>query len=659
MTDEDGSSDGGQPKSGERIVVTNGIDLDKRYFYESIKTVAWDWEIRRLSLVGPPLVLLVVALMLVYLYLAVPTIPFGLPEANAILETTINFVAWSDLGALLVVFGGFALLLVVWPHLRAVWNDLLQRGGDLRQYLRSIGHLRHRSPWQNFNYWHAFTTHLSGRDPLVVLTETAEIPVSGVYADSPHYGNVFVDAVYVRVQGEDLSWRQRVCQRVQDATRRKSRLTVLGIPVILALLRSGEVPIGNAGVEGILLSDGLFVASLVSAGLLLAAAAPFFQFRIWFFVKSVRESGYSTLLDDSGVLEPSGSNDRVRLSNSMFGYGLFYVSEFFYHLFGDRQYDVEVDVTDLLDTEAEDGFPTTAYSYPSGAEAVAAARELVWSALPASSVEAAANGSADQDLTVELVGVDYYTFADDGGDEAFQSARAGERGGFRLPVKKFMSVPHGTERERVEEPPAPTPNLYRHDGWGDETTHHLLLGGGEHQQGLNKLFLAMKAQGYTGVDVLENAFAGQVDETVPDDGPYPFALFPTEYFVAFAGGNADFFRHEDDAFVVFRHRVEEDEWVHVLIGTGAAGTKLGFLYWLDQYESGFDDVPPDGFQFLTHPSVGGVDGLDDIGDLYMDTSWRGSDALTFTRREREVATGGVSPPDVDLAYYDLDVIYDA
>lgn len=658
MVDEDASSEDGQPASGERIVVTNGVDLDKRYFYESIKAVAWDWEIRRLSLIGPPLVLLVVLLMLFYFYLAVPTLPFGVPEANAIVETTTGFVSGSDFGALLVVFGGFALLLVVGPHLRAIQSDLLERGAALWRYLRSVGHLRHRSPWQNLNYWHAFTTHLSGRDPLVVLTETAETTVSGVYADSPHYGNVFVDAVYVRVRGEDLSWRQRVCQWVQDATRRKLRLAVLGTPVVLALFRSNEIALGNAGVEGILLSDGLFVASLVSAGALLTAAAPFLQFRTWFFVKTVRESGYSTLLDDSGILEPSGSDDRIRLSNSMFGYGLFYVSEFFYHLFGDQKYDVEVDVADLLDEERGDGFPTTAYGSPSSAEAIAAARELVWSALPASSVEAAADGIDDPDLSVEIVGVDYYTFGDED-DDAFRSARVGERGGFRLPVKKFMSVPHGTDRERVEKPPSPTPNLHRHDSWDEETTHHLLLGGGEHQQGLNKLFLALKAQGYTGVDVLENAFAGQVDETVPDDGPYPFVLFPTEYFVAFAGGNADFFRHEDDAFALFRHRVEEDEWVHVLMGTGAAGTKLGFLYWLDQYDRGFEDVPPDEFQFLTHPSVDGVDGLDDVGDLYMDTSWRGSDALTFTRHERDVTDGAVSPPEIDLAYYDLDVTYDA
>lgn len=659
MTDGDGPSDDEQSGPAERIVVTNGVDLDKRYFYETIKAVAWDWEIRRLSLVGPPLVLLVVLLMLVYLYLAVPTLPFGLPEVNTILVATTAFVSGSDLGALLFVFGGFALLLVVGPHLRAIWHDLLERGTALRQYLRSIGHLRHRSAWQNFNYWHAFTTHLSGRDPLVVLAEATETPVSGVYADSPHYGNVFVDAVYVRVRGEGLSWRQRACRWVQDAARRRLRTIVLGVPVVLAVLRSGVVPLGTSELAVVLRSDGLFLVSLASAAVLLTTAAPFLQFRAWYFVKTVRESGYSTLLDDSGILEPSGSDERIRLSNSMFGYGLFYVSEFFYHLFGDRQYDVEVDVADLFDAEAEDGFPTTAYGSPSDAEAVAAARELVWSALPAASVEAAANGIDDPDLSVEIVGVDYYTFGDEGDDDAFRSARVGERGGFRLPVKKFMSVPHGTERKRVEAPPSPTPNLFRHDSWGEETTHHLLLGGGEHQQGLNKLFLAMKARGYAGVDVLENAFAGQVDETVPDDGPYPFALFPTEYFVAFAGGNADFFRHEDDAFVLFRHQVEVDEWVHVLIGTGAAGTKLGFLYWLDQYESGFEALPTDEFQFITHPSVDGVDGLDDIGDLYMDTSWRGSDALTFTRRERDVTDGVVSPPEIDLAYYDLDVTYDA
>lgn len=653
MTDEDGSTDEG-PDSTGRIVVTNGIDLDKRYFYETIKAIAWSREIRLLSLFGPLLVLVIMLLMGVYFYLAIPTLPFGISASNRFLETVVQFVGSSDLGAILTVFGGYALLLVVWPHLREVGADLLNRWRELVQYFRSLGQLRHRSVWQNFNYWHTFTTHLSGRDPLIVLSESNDTPVSGVYGDSPHYGNIFVDAIYVRVRGDCISCGLRVCRWIQDAAKRKLRIALFVLPVVLMILRAVEMPMG---ILDFLRSDRVFAMSLAGTLLLLVAATPFRQFRVWYFVKSVRKSGYGKLLDDPDIIEPTGPDNRIRLSNSMFGYGLFYVSEFFYHLFGDRQYGVEIDVDKLLEGETSDTFPTAAYEAPSAAEAVAAAREIVWSALPAASVKAAAKGNTDPGLSVEIVGVDYYTVTSEG-DESFQSEHVGERSGFRLSVKKFMSIPHKTKKEQIQSPPSTTPNLYRHDSWSNETTHHLLLGGGEHQQGINKLLLAMKAQGYEGIDILENAFAGRVRETTPDEGPYPFALLPTEYFVAFAGGDVEFFR-EDDAFLLLPHRVDEDEVVHVLIGMSAAGTKLGFLYWLDQYENDeFEELCLDKLHFFAHPSVHDVDGLDDIGDLYIDTSWHGSDALNFSRSEHDSYNGSVSPPDLDIGYYDLQVTYE-
>jgi len=47
-------SDSGNSET-ERIVVANGMDFDKRYFYEVSKRMSRDWGLRRLSLLGPPI----------------------------------------------------------------------------------------------------------------------------------------------------------------------------------------------------------------------------------------------------------------------------------------------------------------------------------------------------------------------------------------------------------------------------------------------------------------------------------------------------------------------------------------------------------------------------------------------------------------------------
>ncbi|MEF8915819.1 hypothetical protein [Natronomonas sp.] len=73
---------------------------------------------------------------------------------------------------------------------------------DVAGFIRNIPVVFRLETWQNFNYWHPFTSHLSDRDPLVVLSEDDGTAVSGVFADEPHYGSVFVDSVYVEVDDD-------------------------------------------------------------------------------------------------------------------------------------------------------------------------------------------------------------------------------------------------------------------------------------------------------------------------------------------------------------------------------------------------------------------------------------------------------------------------
>ncbi|MEF8806781.1 hypothetical protein [Natronomonas sp.] len=682
-----------------RVVIANGMDIDKQYFYEVTKQVSRDWDIRKISLLGPPLW---AGLSLLFLFLAGRGLArSGLALIEGFWDGILRLLA--DPAAMLAdnAFYFFVVTLVVVFIVKPLVDLLrfdLSFQSSVETFVGSLSNVRNvftAEVWQNLNYWHPFTSNLGDRDPLILLGEETESDVSGVYADGPHYGNVFVDSVYVTVDGPEVGFQQRLLGALYDHQMRRVRRGVL----VVVALTSGFWLLNRAVTADLLFLESVIPWTEVVAAVLLVGVAvlglmylsghPSFHAR--FYADSAGLSRYNQLLDDPEIHKPTESDERLSLSNSMSGYGLFYVSEFLQTHYGDGRYDVSIDV-DSLTAGEEDSFPAMGFTkQPNGSHAISAASELLWSAVPPASVR---SSDQESDVTVELNGIDYLTIEDhspdrlerfsqwaisqfetDSDDEDGPTQRrltkraVGERRGIRLPVKKFMSVPHDQSAAAVESSPDETPDLYVHDEWDEDERHYLLLGGGEHQQGINKLTLALKAEGYTNVDVLENAFSG-TGQTDAANGNrvYDSTLFPTEYFVSFVGGDAEFFRQDDAGFLFFRHQLPVDgetRWIHVLIGMSAVGTKVGFLYWLDRFErgeepfDGVEDGEEDVVHFVTHPGPTDFDGIDDIGHLYLDTSWR-EEGLTVEVTEDDTYEN-VEPTDdpdekrLGMRYYTLDL----
>lgn len=629
-----------------RVVVANGMDLDKRYFFEVTKRMARDGDLRKISLFGPPVWTL---LSLIGIALAVSGLFEGVRSFLAFVSpgfADIETAAELAIAILGTVFTGLVLLVLLYVFL----GDVVDLESAKRR-LRNIRNITRRDVWQNLNYWHPFTSHLAGRDPLVPLSAGGDHAVAGIYADGPHYQNVFLDAVYVRPRG-NIPLRQRIAYGLYrwDHGRRHLRRALYGLLVAAAVV-TGLVLYGVTDAPAL---DGPLVVGTSGAVVVVLAVSvvaidyPYLQAQ--FYSDSAGLSRYRQLLNDEQTSYLS-KNEEVGLANSMCGYGLFYVSRFLATLFGRCQYDVEVNAERL---GVEDAFPASATDqYPGAVHAVAAAAELLWSAVPATSVREA---GGEADVTLELAGVDYPTVSENPrGDEELSKATVGERTGFRLPVKKFMSVRDGFAVNALRVPERPLETL--HDrSWPEDEVDVLFLGGGEHQQAINKLVLALKAEGYDNVDVRENAFsvestAGLIRrvraaigrseaEPVPEQADRMIHL-PTEYFVSLVSGGEEFFRQDPDrhghGFLLFRHTFEADEtpWTaNILIGMSAPGTKLGALFWQKLFTSDFtldglpNDLEEDVMYFFDakgptdHPICRDAAGAyDDIGELYLDTSW--------------------------------------
>ncbi|MFT4884689.1 MAG: hypothetical protein ACI8U4_002206 [Natronomonas sp.] len=781
-----GSEEEGED-GNERIVVANGMDIDKRYFYEVSKRIGIDPDLWKLSVLGPPLwtlTLLLGAGLVVRSVLSSP--PVVVQRSVAVLQTV---VVWFGSGAsnrqqlreramaefdalvggtlegspaavsesFVFTFVMLALVLLAIPQLKDITLDVLRGGfdklGDVATFISNIPVVFRLETWQNFNYWHPFTSHLSDRDPLIVLSEADETAVSGVFADEPHYGNVFIDSVYVEV--DDDSTVQRPLLFALFGTRLRpvwrAMVAIAGAVLLVTLL-------DRILVFDLLLFSGTVdwaLVTLVSGGFLLAAplvplvtaySRRYVSFLYWFYANSAGLSSYSDLLNPKEVPNLIRDEDRNVLSNSLSGYGLFYLSEFFFQVFGDGRYDLALDSESLVESTGEMRF----YNEPNDKWASIAATELLWSAMPADSVAAAessevadetdeAGETGEADVRVRLSGVDYYTTDTDGSpgllgrllnavggptperqdSKRLVKATAGSKRGIRLPVKRFMSVPDETHTDVIDEGPDAVASLYSPDEWADDSTHTVLLGGGEHQQGINKLVLSMKAQGYDNVDVLENAFTGasseddetdsadeadateaeskaespaettkdalsaEADDSDSGDETLDIAEFPTEYFVSFVGGDTSFFRDVDDddtlgnrdVFLLMRHQVEEnpDQFVHVVTGMSAVATKTGFLYWYDRFSNDGDDGPtletelePDTLYIIHHPDPKGHAGLDaedfdalEIGTLYLDTSWLDADSLGFDLQPDHSYDWVAHDDGIDIEYHALDITYDA
>lgn len=637
MTDNGGRTAGQKANGGnaadetvdKRIVVANGIDLDKRYFYEVTKRMSRDRDLRKLSLLGPPLWTI---LSLVGLVLAISGIISGTRTAFAVV-TTIN---WTQPSAWIAVtiLGGVVFVVFLFLFVRVFVYDIID-WRVVSQRLRNLRNIVRRDVWQNLNYWHPFTSHMSDRDPVVPLSSESQQAVSAIYSDGPHYQNVFVDALYITPDGK-LSIPQKITLWLYrwDHRRRTIRRVLYAVALCaLAVLLLEFLGLLEAPPLGTTASAAVLVLVVTSLVVVVATAVainyPYLQ--VQFYSDSAGLSRYQQLLNDEKESYVSKGED-VGLSNSMSGYGLFYVSRFVASIFGRSQFTIQIDPNALAPTTDSEGsaFPAHGYeSHPGPEHATAAAAELLWAALPKESVR---NPTENADITLNLSGVDYYTITKESEPKKLVKPTAGQQTGFRLPVKKFMSVRDGFEADDLFIPEQPLKLLYDGD-WTEAEQHTLYIGGGEHQQAINKLVLALKADGYKNIDVRENAFAvgstpgltrrlrqqldqikeeqgsqanvGDDDETASttedsiDNETTQLIHLPTEYFVSLVSGGNEFFRQDNNkhgnGFLLFRHEFDDNNGqprnVHVLIGMSAVGTKTGALFWQQLVEHDFELSP--------------------------------------------------------------------
>lgn len=836
---EDDSTGGG--KSEKRIIVANGVDLDKQYYHEVTTVMSRDRDLWKLSHLGPPLW---GVLTLVGFAIAATGALQGVRSVIAAVIAVIDRTAppfWLTLTLLGAAVVGILALLVF----RIFVSDFVALD-EIEERFFNLFNVLKRDVWLNLNYWHPFTSHLSDRDPIVPLSAGVEHPVSSIYSDGPHYQNVFVDALYIEPTGarsvpERVAYRLYKWGRVRRFVRRGLYAAAAVATLLLVLRLAGVIdtpslPPAVSAALGVVLLLALVLVVLT------AVAWNYLYVQLQFLSDSAGLSRYEQLLnpEDESILS---RGEDVGLANSMNGYGVFYVSRFIEALFGRRRYDVALDpealapgapewetvivrndtieivfhvpvtvtsaeggdeggseaftivrngemlpvdrVTDAGSTrvrlhfggrvafdgsdtikltydgdsgtvvgqddtgarsfeftvdgdgtdvptgdvegdedvnviverenEPNDGtaFPAAGFDPSPGDEhATAAAAEILWASLPADAIR---NPPDDPDLTLALTGVDYYTIRQRGNRDTLVKETAGERDGYRLPVKKFMSVRHGFDAESLRIPDNPEGLLYA-GSWEEDELHTLYVGGGEHQQAINKLLLVLKAEGYRNIDIRENAFAvgrtlGGVDRLrrrmgVDSDGPARPAdqavHLPIEYFVSLVSGGNEFFRQDDarhgHGFLLFRHELDTEtdqrEFAHVLIGMSAVGTKIGALFWQHLVTNEFtfpvaaddssEDREGDGESFeearlraleedvvyffdapgpTAHPICSETASeYADIGDLYTDTAWS-SDGLEFDvapldeHRYERVSKATADPDDktVGIEYFDLKV----
>lgn len=712
---EDGAADADASRSGtpvdERVVLANGLALDKRDEFAARKHVSSDVDLRRIALLGPVFwtATSLASLLAVVVGIAL-LVSDAFTGADAVLA--VRSALGGDLVGLLSTYPIAAVVVALlvahlWHYLVSpVRGAAAQLGSQVRRALDHLHQLLLVARWDTLkvgNYWFPFTAHLSDRDPLLLLGRE-DVAVTGTYGDRPHYRNVFVDAVYVRFRGGP---RRLALERAlfDDRVRRfrAALLAGLAIPVVVGSVATAlgltvpprtipavagalvvaaavapwrvpwrEAIPAAAVVVALWLAAGVgplpgfpvLCAAAFVAALVPLAATRTLGFRSRFYGESAAFSRSDVVLN-----EPEAGEGRTRLGNSLVGYGVFYVSEYLRELLGtDRRTRIGAG-PELSDALAADD--------DAAAVAAAAGLETAW-----------AGGSlrGDETVDVEVVGVDTLTtttdpargpvgrvvaalrrLAGEGDDDVTTDVvRTGSRHGIRLPVKTFASVAHAPDRLDGSLPATP---LLAGAEWPEDRVHHVFLGGAEHNVGLRKLVLALKAAGYENVDLAENAFAD------PDG-----IQFPAEYFVS-AVVDEDLLSRDDPAFLLLRHPLgengrEEDggddgsgdedgvgsgdedgvgstgetgtEEAHAVVGLSALGSKAGFLFWNDQRRRGFPDLDADVLYRVTYDD----EDVDDLGDPFFDE--RAADRLRIEIGDAEVAE---TPTETRLGRADLSIAF--
>jgi hypothetical protein len=649
-----------------RIVVGTGRGLDKRDRFETRKHISTDWDLQKLSLLGPILwsVVLVVFIAGTVWYVAFSAggyldlvlgllgdlASFRLPEINAFARSRSLEVV-----SVLAVTAWIAPRVVALVR-KEVANIREKALAGLYQ-VRHLGVLLDIDTWSNHNYWHPFTSHLSDRDPLVMLANAdLDATVSGVFTDVPYYRNVFVDSVYVtfdslpdrttRLELEWFDWRLAYPRRY-----------VLGAAVLLLVVTRFPATIGVVPALPSVPWSTLELGALygLSGYIVVTAFTDYVGFRRRFFGNSAGFSEYGLLQStEKSTLFDDEAKTVDRLGNSLAGYGLFYVSEFLWSVVGrDSPYRVENAV------EADEDNREIAAE---------AGTELLERAIPTPTTAETEDDGNDESIEMRLQGVDYLRqdvhrrrllervpgvgkrygrSVGEGNDRGLD--HAGAKRGVRLPVKRFVSVPHPFFADYNLETNDEFP-FYFDRTWDEDETHYLLLGGAEHQEALVKFIQYLRSPdgaGFENVDLIENAFTDEDD-----------LQFVSEYFVSSVLRGDDDFRGSRDedgkVFLVLRHHIDDDRTVHVVYGMGALESKMAFLFWLDA----FPEVPYDDDVLYR---VRYRDNVDDVGRLYADPSWLNdpTKSVTFdwqTDTETPVVEGGEST--LDCRQIDVEVRFE-
>ena len=648
--------------TSRRVVVGTGRGLDKRDRFETRKHVSTDWDLQKLSLLGPILwsVVLVVFIAGTAWYVAFSAggylnlvtglfsdlTSFQPPEINAFararsleIVTGLAVTAWIAPRVIAIV--------------RAEVASIRDKALASLYQIRHLGVLLNIDTWSNHNYWHPFTSHLSDRDPLVMLANAdLDATVSGVFTDVPYYQNVFVDSVYVsfdslpdRATRWELGWF--------DWRLATPRRYVIGAAVLLLVVTRFPATLGVVPALPSVPWSTLELGAIygLSGYIVVTAFTDYVGFRRRFFGNSAGFSEYGLLQStEKSTLFDDETKTVDRLGNSLAGYGLFYVSEFLWNVVGgDATYRVENAVETDEDTRKI---------------AAEAGTELLERATPTVSA-----GESDEDDPIEmrLEGVDYLRqdihrrrvlerlpavgkrygrSVGTGNDRGLD--HAGAKRGVRLPVKRFVSVPHPFFADyNLEGEEFP---FYFDRSWDEDETHYLLLGGAEHQEALVKFIQYLRSPdggGFENVNLIENAFTDEDD-----------LQFVSEYFVSSVLRGDDDFRGSRDedgnVFLVLRHHIDDDRVVHVVYGMGALESKMAFLFWLDAFpEAPYDDDVLYRVRYR--------DNVDDVGRLYADPSWLDdpSKSVTFdwqTDTETAVVEGGEST--LDCREIDVEVRFE-
>lgn len=624
-----GDGDGAEAGDGEpsrRVVLGTGRGLDKRDRFETTKHVNTDWDLQKLSLLGPILwsVVLVVliggtAWYVVFSFEGYANVVLGtLADLSSLALPDVNeFVRSRSLEVVGVLAATSWLAPRIVASVRAELENLRDRALATVYQLRHLGILLNRDTWSNHNYWHPFTSHLSDRDPLVVLANAdLDATVSGVFTDVPYYRNVFVDSVYVTFDSlPDRSTELEL--RWYDHRLVRPRTYVLAAAVLVLVVTRfpalGVVP-AFPSVPWPTLELGAVYG--LSGYILVTAFTDYVGFRRRFFGNSAGFSEYGLLRSTDKTTFFEGEAESVdRLGNSLFGYGLFYVSEFLWNV-----------VSPAADYRVENR--TGAGGDENRRLAARAGTELLDRAVPTRTVDDEREDAGGEPVELGLRGVDYLRqdvkhrrvveripvvgrrlgrSVADGNERGLDTA--GSRHGVRLPVKRFVSVPDPISADDNLETDREFP-FYFDTAWDEQEVHYLLMGGAEHQEALAKFIQYLRAPDgadFENVDLLENAFTDEDD-----------LQFVSEYFVSSVLTGDDDFRspadEDGEVFLLMRHRMDDGRVVHLAYGMGALESKMAFLFWLDAF--------PDfayGEDVLYRVRYDDIEA--DVGRLYADPSW--------------------------------------